>query len=71
MFYREIESTIVCFVAEEDGQGINEYAAIMAFITLMCILVFTIARGTYFDAVTGTYSSITNEVNRVTNLSNF
>lgn len=45
------------FFVEESGQGMTEYAAMLAFVSLLVMLVFWISKGTFFGAVEESYSS--------------
>lgn len=46
------------FGADEQGQSITEYGAIIAFVGLLVALVFHLAQGGLFGAVSQSFSSV-------------
>jgi Flp pilus assembly pilin Flp len=51
------------FIRQEDGQGISEYGALLAFITILVVLVFAFAPGKLGPAVSAAFSSVAQELN--------
>ena len=51
------------FIHQEDGQGISEYGALLAFITILIVLVFTFAPEKLGPAVSAAFSSVAQELN--------
>lgn len=58
-------TTIKEFIKEEDGQGISEYAAILAFTCLLIILVFSFTSGTLAYALSESVSSMVGQLDRI------
>jgi len=50
------------FLLDESGQSITEYGAIIAFVGVLIAVVFGLARGSLFSAVSGSYSSVTSQL---------
>lgn len=55
------------FIKDESGQGITEYGAILAFVALLVALVFSIATGPLRNAISGSFSAIVFQLNRLSN----
>lgn len=55
--------------ADESGQGINEYAAIMAFIALMIMLAFSVANGELATSLSSAFSGAVSQMNRLNSYS--
>ncbi|MBX9690000.1 MAG: hypothetical protein K2X27_25035 [Candidatus Obscuribacterales bacterium] len=53
------------FVSDESGQGITEYGAILAFVALLVAVVFSFANGALTTAISQSFSSIVNQLNRL------
>jgi Flp pilus assembly pilin Flp len=51
------------FLLDESGQSITEYGAIIAFVGVLIAVVFSMARGSLFSSVSGSYSSVTSQMN--------
>lgn len=51
------------FIRQEDGQGIAEYGALLAFIAILVALVFAFAPGKLGPAVSTAFSSVAQELN--------
>ena len=51
------------FVADESGQGITEYGAILAFVALLVGLVFGFAKGSLQSAISQSFSSVVSSLN--------
>ncbi len=50
------------FLAEESGQGITEYGAILAFVALIIAIIFGL-QGSFQTALTNAFSSVSNQLN--------
>ena len=55
------------FFQEEDGQGISEYAAVLAFVSLLIICVFGFTQGSLSFAISQTHSTIVGQFDRLNN----
>ena len=53
------------FISDESGQGITEYGAIIAFVSLLVAAVFAFSSGTLVNAISQSFSSIINQLNRL------
>lgn len=53
------------FLEEEDGQGISEYAAMLAFVCLLIITVFGVAQGSLEFALSQSVSSMIGQLGRL------
>jgi len=53
------------FVADESGQGITEYGAILAFVALLVGLVFGFAKGSLQTAISQSFSSVVSSLNQL------
>lgn len=51
------------FIRQEDGQGISEYGALLAFISILVVLVFAFAPEKLGPAVSAAFSSVAQELN--------
>ncbi|MBC8000199.1 MAG: hypothetical protein IAF58_19750 [Leptolyngbya sp.] len=51
------------------GQGITEYAAIIAFVAVMVALTFSFAPGKLAPAISGAFSSCVNQLNNLSTAS--
>jgi len=51
------------FVADESGQGITEYGAILAFVAVLVALVFSFAQGGLKGAISAAFSSVIAQLN--------
>jgi Flp pilus assembly pilin Flp len=54
------------FVHDEDGQGITEYGAILAFVAILVALVFGITKGALTGAISSAFSSVVHQLNNLT-----
>lgn len=63
--YHHLKVCIATFIEEESGQGINEYAAIMAFVALVFMLVFTLTEGALANTIMECFSSMAGQLNRL------
>ena len=59
------------FAEDESGQGINEYAAIMAFVSMVFMLVFSLSQGSLANALIQSVSSMSGQLYRLIAASNF
>jgi Flp pilus assembly pilin Flp len=57
------------FVRDESGQSITEYGAIIAFVGVMIAMAFGLVRGSLFNSVSGSYSSVVNSLNTLNSYS--
>jgi Flp pilus assembly pilin Flp len=53
------------FIADESGQGITEYGAILAFVALLVALVFSITRGALMSAISAAFSAVVSQLNNL------
>lgn len=53
------------FASEEEGQGITEYGAILAFTCLLIIVVFSFSQGTLAYALSQSVSSMIGQLDRL------
>jgi Flp pilus assembly pilin Flp len=51
------------FVADESGQGITEYGAILAFVAVLVALVFGFAKGNLASSISGAFSAVVAQLN--------
>lgn len=50
------------FLSDEGGQGITEYACVLAFTSLIIVMVFSVGNGTFSDAIFGCFSSMASQI---------
>lgn len=53
------------FLFDENGQGITEYGAILAFVALLVAVVFGFAQGTLQSAISQAFSRVVSELNQL------
>lgn len=58
------------FFNDESGQGITEYGAILAFVALLVAVVFSFASGTLTSAISQSFSTIVNQLNKLNSVTN-
>jgi Flp pilus assembly pilin Flp len=58
------------FINDEAGQGITEYGAILAFVALLVAVVFSFASGTLTSAISQSFSTIVNQLNKLNSVTN-
>jgi Flp pilus assembly pilin Flp len=58
------------FISDESGQGITEYGAILAFVALLVAVVFSFASGTLTSAISQSFSTIVNQLNKLNSVTN-
>ncbi|HEY9683717.1 MAG TPA: hypothetical protein V6C86_19205 [Oculatellaceae cyanobacterium] len=51
------------FIEDEQGQGITEYGAILAFVAILVALVFAITSGALRAAISSAFSAVTKQLN--------
>ncbi len=59
--FTKIES----FVADESGQGITEYGAVLAFVAVLVGLVFGFTKGTLSCAISQAFSAVAGQLNQL------
>ncbi len=52
------------FIADESGQGITEYGALLAFVALLIAMLFT-QQGNLNKAINGAFQSVINALNSI------
>ncbi len=57
---------LLYFIASEEGQGVTEYGAILAFVSILVALAFAIAQGALASEVSKTFSGVVSQLNHVT-----
>jgi Flp pilus assembly pilin Flp len=60
-----LANTVHRFIYEEDGQGITEYGAILAFVAILVALVFGITKGALTGAISAAFSSVVKQLNNL------
>ncbi len=53
------------FIADESGQGITEYGAILAFVAILVALVFGITKGALTGAISSAFSAVVSQLNNL------
>jgi len=53
------------FIHEENGQGITEYGAILAFVAILVALVFGITKGALTGAISHAFSAVISQLNNL------
>ncbi|MBX9690221.1 MAG: hypothetical protein K2X27_26145 [Candidatus Obscuribacterales bacterium] len=53
------------FTQEEDGQGITEYACVLAFVCLLVLVVFEFSQGSLAFALSQSVSSMVGQLDRL------
>jgi Flp pilus assembly pilin Flp len=53
------------FIADESGQGITEYGAILAFVAILVALVFSLTKSTLTCAISNSFSAVTAQLNNL------
>ncbi len=51
------------FIADESGQGITEYGAILAFVAILVAVVFSITQGALSSAISKAFSAVVSQLN--------
>ncbi|MBY0548622.1 MAG: hypothetical protein K2W95_15230 [Candidatus Obscuribacterales bacterium] len=60
-----LKSLVFQFIHDEDGQGITEYFACLAFLALLVAMVFALENGTLFNSLSTAFSNMAAEINRL------
>jgi Flp pilus assembly pilin Flp len=53
------------FFTSEEGQGITEYGAILAFVAILVAVVFSITQGALSSAISKAFSSVVSQLNHL------
>ena len=53
------------FLADEGGQGITEYGAILAFVAILVAVVFSITQGALTSAISKAFSAVVSQLNNL------
>jgi len=53
------------FLQDESGQGITEYACILAFVSMLIVAVFGFSNGQLEASLSQTFSNLSNQINQV------
>lgn len=59
----KLKTFFLKFLRQEEGQGISEYGALLAFIAILVALVFAFAPGKLAPAVSQAFSAVAQELN--------
>lgn len=54
---------ILDFIAEESGQGITEYGAVLAFVAILVSTVFGLVSGTLKSGIQNAFSAVAQQLN--------
>lgn len=60
-----LKSWVFQFVHDEDGQGITEYFACLAFLALLIATIFAFENGTFFTGLGTAFSNMAAEINKL------
>lgn len=63
-----MSETINRYVADESGQGITEYGAILAFVAILVAVVFSITQGALTAAISKAFSAVVSQLNNLSNV---
>ncbi len=58
-------SIVYQFLYNEDGQGITEYGAILAFVSLLVALTFSAANGSLAPAISRCFKEVSSQLNNL------
>ena len=58
-----INQAIAAFLADESGQGITEYGAVLAFVALLVAVVFGFAKGALQTTLSQSFSTVVSQLN--------
>ena len=64
-----IRQALASFFADESGQGITEYGAVLAFVALLVAVVFGFARGALQSTLSESFSTIVSQLNALNSYS--
>ena len=54
-------------IADESGQGITEYGAVLAFVAVLVGMVFGFTKGTLASAISQAFSAVAGQLNQLSN----
>lgn len=60
-----MNNLVLDFIADEEGQGITEYGAILAFVAILVALVFSITQGALKSAISAAFSAVVSQLNQL------
>jgi len=60
-----MEDRVLDFFTNEDGQGITEYGAILAFVAILVAVVFSITQGALTSAISKAFSAVVSQLNHL------
>lgn len=63
----KLRQYLIEFVTDEDGQSITEYGAVIAFVGVLIAVVFGLARGSLFSAISESFSSVNSGMTEMNN----
>ena len=61
-FLKKQRDGVCDFLANEDGQGITEYGAVLAFVAILVALAFGFYNGSLSNAVSKAFSSVVSQL---------
>jgi Flp pilus assembly pilin Flp len=64
-----IKEALAAFLADESGQGITEYGAVLAFVALLVAVVFGFAKGALQQTLSQSFSTVVSQLNALNNYS--
>lgn len=56
---------LTLFVCDEEGQGITEYGAILAFVAILVAVVFSITQGALSAGISKAFSAVVFQLNKL------
>ena len=59
----QFKQALAAFLADESGQGITEYGAVLAFVALLVAVVFGFARGALQTTLSQSFSTVVSQLN--------
>lgn len=60
-----LKSWVFQFVQDEDGQGITEYFACLAFLALLIASIFAFENGSFFNGLATAFANMAGEINKL------
>ncbi|MBS1999173.1 MAG: Flp family type IVb pilin [Cyanobacteria bacterium SZAS LIN-2] len=60
-----MNTAISDFFTKEEGQGITEYGAILAFVAILVAVVFSITQGALSSAISKAFSAVVSQLNKL------
>ena len=58
----DIRASLKNFLVDEEGQGITEYGAVLAFVALLVAVVFGFARGALQSTLSQSFSTVVSQL---------